>query len=114
MNIDKSLEALAKFKNQLKNPGQSENEDILFDATVNYKWKGNSVTENLEVKICLSGYGANRVILTAGKKINSKSLFLEFNPEYQDYTLTKNGSLIIKQINSTKIGDYEVTIQENR
>jgi hypothetical protein len=112
MNTNQSLAALTKFKNQLQSSRLSENEDIIFDATVNYKWKGNSVTENLEAKICQSGFGANRIILSSGKKINSKSLYLEFNPEYQDYTLAKNGSIVIKQSNSQKIGDYEVTIQE--
>jgi hypothetical protein len=112
MNTNQSLTALAKFKDNLKAPRQTENEDIIFDSTVNYKWKGNSVTESLEARICLTGYGANRVILSAGKKINSKSLYLEFNPQYQDYTLAKNGSLVITQLKSDKIGDYEVTIQE--
>ncbi|MEI6091363.1 MAG: hypothetical protein WCR42_12990 [bacterium] len=112
MNTNESIEALERFKNRLKAPRQTENEDIIFDSTVNYKWKGNSVTENLEARICLTGYGVNRVILSPGKKINSKSLYLEFNPQYQDYTLSRNGSLIITQIKSEKLGDYEVTIQE--
>jgi hypothetical protein len=111
MYTDQSIKALAKFKDQLQGTKAIGEDYIGFDSTVNYRWKGNSVTENLEAKICLSGYGINRVILSQGKKINSKSLYLEFNPEYQDYTLAKNGSLVIKQSNSDKIGDYEVTIQ---
>lgn len=112
MNTTQSLDALAKFTRQLKAPRETENGDVCFDSSVNYKSKSNSVTETLEVKICLTGYSANKVVLSSGKKITAKLMYLEFNPEFQDYTIAKNGSLIIKQSNSQKIGDYEVTIQE--
>ena len=107
--MNKNLIAFAKFKDQLSNKQQLSNGDETFKGHVIYNFNGQSLQETLKVTILLTTIEYGRIRIDDGDIINSNRVHMDFNSQFQDYTFSGDGFLVIKG-KSDRIGTYEVKI----
>jgi hypothetical protein len=105
-----NLIELNKFENinnvRLK---KRTNGDVVMNADIVFEYHGKIVNENLDIIIHKTTWEAGQITFEDGLIINSDNLHSQFNPKFQTYICSNEGSLIITDI-SQKIGKYKVVI----
>jgi hypothetical protein len=108
--MDESITAFTLFKNSLQSPKSYKNGNQSFIGRVVYKTGGVVREEVLKVTLLLEGYESCKINIDDGSILRAGEVYLSFSPEYQDYTFTKGGYLIIT--GTGRNGAYEVKICE--
>jgi len=109
--MSKNLIAFSTFRDQLSGQQQLSNGDETFTGRIIYNFNGQSLQETLAVTLRLTTNEYGRVSIDDGEILNSDIVHMEFNSDFQDYSLSDEGFLIIKG-RSGKIGSYEVKITQ--
>ncbi len=101
---------LKKFENQNSiRIKKRANGDVVLRANIIFECLEKTVNENLEIVIHETTWEGGQITFEEGVNINSDNLHSHFNPEFQTYKCTDDGSLIITDI-SQKIGKYKIVI----
>lgn len=109
--MSKDLIAFSTFRDQLSGQRQLSNGDEIFTGRIIYNFNRQSLQETLKVTIRLTTIGYGQVSIDDGDILNSDVVHMEFNSDFQDYSFSNEGFLIIKG-KSGKIGSYEVKITQ--
>lgn len=109
--MSKNLIAFSTFRDQLSGQRQLSNGDETFTGRIIYNFNGQSLQETLKVTIRLTTSEYGQVSIDDGDILNSDIVHMDFNSNWQDYSFSNEGFLIIKG-KSGKIGSYEVKITQ--
>ncbi len=105
-----SLIAFDSFIQGLTSTKKNRNNSVVFNATVEYSWRGRSETEALEVRAANGGVEHGNITVQDGEELTSDLVHLDFDLNYQEYALRGN-SLVISG-KSPKMGSYQVVLTE--
>lgn len=109
--LEKNTIELQKFIDQLKKKTILPNGETQLYGKVVFNWSGNTKEDTIRVQV-LTGHYEGKIMLFDENE-TFKDLFLKFSPNNQDYEFTKKGFLKITDTSGkSKLGKYEVTIQE--
>ena len=109
--VEKNTIELQKFIEQLKNKTILPSGDTQFYGRVIFNWSGDSKEDLVRINI-LTGHHEGKVLVIDENKTFEK-LFVRFIPNSQDYEYKGKGVFQISDSSGkSKIGNYEVTIQE--
>lgn len=109
--MSENLMEFSTFRNQLSGQRQLSNGDETFTGHIIYNFNKQSLQETLEVTLRLTTIEYGRISIEDGDVLNSNIVHMEFNFNYQNYSFSDEGFLIIKG-HSSKIGSYEVKITQ--
>ena len=114
----KSIQALNYFKEAVRDKKEYGYDGFTFEGLVTYFVRGTSVTEILEVALIVGGFEPmiKLDIYSKGRIITSAKYHLDFNPKFSQNTKfsfdPKNSVFTITGTNSSKLGNYSLTIRE--
>lgn len=106
--MNESMDAFVKFRDSLKSVKRLNNGDESFKGKIIYKIGGRTMEETLKVTLKLTAWESGQISVKEGAILRPGTAYLDFNPEYQDYTFTNEGYLLIT--GAGKLGEYEVKI----
>jgi hypothetical protein len=109
--MSENLEAFATFRNQLQGQNQHSNGDESFCGRLIYNFRGQSLQETLNITLKLTTFEYGQISIEDGDILNSEIVHMDFNPNFQDYSFSNEGFLIIRG-RSGRIGNYEAKITQ--
>jgi hypothetical protein len=108
--VEKNTIELQKFIAQLKNKTLLPSGDTQFYGKVIFNWSGEPKEDLVRINI-LTGHHEGKVLVIDENKTFA-NLFVRFIPNSQDYEYEKGVLKISDTSGKSKIGNYEVSIQE--
>lgn len=109
--MSENLEAFSTFRDQLKGQQQHSNGDESFTGRVIYNFRRQSLQETLKINLRLTTFEYGQISIEDGDVLNTDIVHMEFNANFQEYSFSDEGFLIIKG-KSGRIGNYEVKITQ--
>lgn len=106
--MDNSLDAFVIFKNSLKLPKKYRNGNQSFKGDVIYKANGQEYQDLTKVTLKVEGHESGNICIEETSVLRTAMPFFEFRLDYQYYTLTNEGSIVITDSEE----EFEIEIRQ--
>jgi hypothetical protein len=85
-------------------------DDVLFRASIAYRFGGTAVQGESVVQIHRHGIEADRIAIVETKQLSADTVHLDLSPDFQTYKLDEGKNLVVTGSSPKMKGKYEVII----